>query len=362
MLPQLAGSINFLLIQSWSISDPDPLPGSEQAFRFSRRAGHSRHEYVFAGGGGGVLALMCVSVCVCGCLGEEKPLRFRVDDNPAEFHWCAPPDDMCKGWEQGNDGLAVLPQESSGGWTVWCFCGEKMEFRSIQEPCRLELPCACQTCGNFAYTGLRFLSPGDGIWHCPACGAAEQTKKGTQEPLGIPGSSELRMLREQGHVLLECARLSLGKDAAYKALGQEFHFGQSGVSAAVRAIHALRKIVPQQSDASLPVSAQKRRLLRLRDDEGGGRALTAALKESMCQDVKDTLLFGFANAGHVGLLRLLLEARCSANVQRKKDGCTPLHCAQIHGRKQAADVLVAHGASRDLRNDAGETPDDIAQK
>ena len=67
-----------------------------------------------------------------------------------------------------------------------------------------------------------------------------------------------------------------------------------------------------------------------------------------------------ADAGHASLLRLLLEARCSANVQRTKDGCSPLHCALVHGRHDAANVLVAHGASRALRNNAGERPDDLA--
>eukprot|EP00439_Symbiodinium_sp_Y106_P019606 s3189_g2.t1 len=281
-------------------------------------------------------------------LAQEAPLHFRADDSRVDYHWCAPDDDVCKRWEQ-NDGLATKPQDSDAGWTVWCFCGERMQLFSSEEPCRLELSCTCRICGKFAQTGLRFIATGDDIWHCATCGATEQTKKGSREPLGRPGSPELRMLREQGHVLLECVRMSLGKDAAYKALGQHFHFGQSGVADTVRAIHALRQIVPKQSDASLRVSAQKRRLLRLQDDDSSCRALASELKEDMSQDVKDTLLFGFANAGHASLLRLLLEARCSANVQRTKDGCSPLHCALVHGRHDAANVLVQTKKEKDVQ-------------
>ena len=370
--PQPAGSANFLLIQSWALPDPEPcsqicepiacsVSGICSTTVVATHVAATRWENL-------VCSTCVVSVAHASgmrphaplsMLAQEAPLHFRADDSRVDYHWCAPDDDVCKRWEQ-NDGLATKPQDSDAGWTVWCFCGERMQLFSSEEPCRLELSCTCRICGKFAQTGLRFIATGDDIWHCATCGATEQTKKGSREPLGRPGSPELRMLREQGHVLLECVRMSLGKDAAYKALGQHFHFGQSGVADTVRAIHALRQIVPKQSDASLRVSAQKRRLLRLQDDDSSCRALASELKEDMSQDVKDTLLFGFANAGHASLLRLLLEARCSANVQRTKDGCSPLHCALVHGRHDAANVLVAHGASRALRNNAGERPDDLA--
>ena len=215
--------------------------------------------------------------------------------------------DFCKLAE--TDGLARRPQSTPEGWEVWCFCGKKMDLFATDGRSRLELRYTCPACGEFAQTGFRFLSAGDAVWHCTSCASSEQAKKGTKEPLGIPGAPELRALREQGHVLLECARLSLGKDAAYRAVGKDFHFGQSGMSATINAIRALREILPAQSDAGLSASAQKRRLLRLQDDDISGCALTTALSEGMCQDVKDSLLFGYANAGHARLVTLLLQAR-----------------------------------------------------
>lgn len=63
----------------------------------------------------------------------------------------------------------------------------------------------------------------------------------------------------------------------------------------------------------------------------------------------------------LALGRLLLEWHADPNVVQA-GGWTPLHQAAAHGRREFAELLLAHGARTDVRSDDGRTPAEMARK
>eukprot|EP00418_Pyrodinium_bahamense_P053055 CAMPEP_0179185860 /NCGR_PEP_ID=MMETSP0796-20121207/92170_1 /TAXON_ID=73915 /ORGANISM="Pyrodinium bahamense, Strain pbaha01" /LENGTH=358 /DNA_ID=CAMNT_0020889829 /DNA_START=6 /DNA_END=1079 /DNA_ORIENTATION=- len=297
----------------------------------------------------------------------DDVLRFREGAGDLEQHWCPPPaEDIWKQWADGTDGLAArLPMKSEEHWRVWCFCGKEMVLHMVEEASRLEVDCFCHTCGKFAQRGVRFFAAGDAFWQCISCGAFERTKSAASaEPMGKPGCQQLRMLREHGHALIDCARGAIGKAAVYDALGQDFHFGDTGLAKTIDAIWRLRRAMPKEASKDQSLLSQQRVLLRLQDDDAGMAALSTALAGALSREVAEALLFGYACAGHSRLIAALLDSggSCDVNSRRRKDGCSALHCARFHGRDEAAAVLLARGADPSLRNAAGEMPSDVQKQ
>merc|ERR1711924_476140 len=108
------------------------------------------------------------------------------------------------------------------------------------------------------------------------------------------------------------------------------------------------------------VGEKRRKLLRLQDDDEGVATLSGSLACMQTSDA-ETLLHGYAAAGHARLLGVLLtSAACNVNAARAKDGCTALHLAQYRQHDEAMSVLLAHGADLNARNNWGETPSESA--
>lgn len=109
------------------------------------------------------------------------------------------------------------------------------------------------------------------------------------------------------------------------------------------------------------VAEKGRELLRLQNNIEG----VATLRERLpCLQPGDgeTLMHGFAIAGHARLLDVLLkDTAVNVNAMRPKDGCTALHLAQYHQHAEAIRVLLAHGADPHVRNKWGETPSESAR-
>jgi ankyrin repeat protein len=130
-------------------------------------------------------------------------------------------------------------------------------------------------------------------------------------------------------------------------LGGEFHFAASGVTSSMEGIRKLREAL---------VDEARRKLLRLKDDDEGVAALSEALPDVKLSDA-ESLLHGFAAAGHARLIEVLLaKSDCDVNASRLKDGCTALHIAQYRHHTHVVNVLLAHGADLNARNKWGETP------
>lgn len=62
------------------------------------------------------------------------------------------------------------------------------------------------------------------------------------------------------------------------------------------------------------------------------------------------------------LTKLLLDAGADPNATYEGEEWTPLHKAAHDGKAQAMQMLIAAGANRSLRNNAGKTPDDLARE
>jgi ankyrin repeat protein len=67
----------------------------------------------------------------------------------------------------------------------------------------------------------------------------------------------------------------------------------------------------------------------------------------------DTLLHIAAQVGDAGTVEMLLKA--GLDVDRIGDmGCTALHYAKMEKQGVVVDLLLAHGASKDIRNEFGK--------
>ncbi|WP_236546090.1 ankyrin repeat domain-containing protein [Stenotrophomonas sp. 364] len=66
-----------------------------------------------------------------------------------------------------------------------------------------------------------------------------------------------------------------------------------------------------------------------------------------------------ATRGSIEELETLLGAGADVN-SAGEHGCTPLHNAVEQGKYEAVEWLLRHGAQRGIRNEAGETPGQLA--
>lgn len=205
-------------------------------------------------------------------------------------------------------------------------------------------------CGKLGESVIR--PAGTVLLRCACCGATHSVANNeTGQPRGVPASPACRALRYQAHALVDC----LGKGRAYGGVlhGPEgqLHFASAGVASSIMGIQKLREAV---------VGEKRRKLLRLQDDDEGVATLSGSLACMQTSDA-ETLLHGYAAAGHARLLGVLLKATaCNVNAARAKDGCTALHLAQYRQQEEAVRVLLAHGADPNVRNKWGEKPSDSA--
>ncbi len=68
-----------------------------------------------------------------------------------------------------------------------------------------------------------------------------------------------------------------------------------------------------------------------------------------------------ANSGHLPGIRVLSCAGADVNKQDVY-GMTPLHYAALSGQRAAIIELISIGARKDIKNNDGDTPADIAGK
>ena len=65
--------------------------------------------------------------------------------------------------------------------------------------------------------------------------------------------------------------------------------------------------------------------------------------------------------GHEDLASLLVRSGC-VNINAQNElGDVPLHLAAYHQRSGIVEALLQHGAKRQIRNEEGKTPKDVAQ-
>lgn len=217
-----------------------------------------------------------------------------------------------------------------------------MTLETLQEAF---VECFACHCGRLGEGMVR--SAGSVLWRCGSCGATHSVAdRESGQPRGVPASPACRALRYQGHALIDC----LGKGRAYGGVlngpDGQLHFANSGVASSVAGVKKLRAAM---------VAEKAKNLLRLKDNDEGVATLSKELPNLNRSDI-DSLLHGYAAAGHVRLLEILLTSACDVNVARAKDGCTALHLAQYRHQVNAVQVLLAHGADPNVRNKWGETP------
>ena len=62
-------------------------------------------------------------------------------------------------------------------------------------------------------------------------------------------------------------------------------------------------------------------------------------------------MFEAAHGGHVAVAELLIAAGADVNLRNKNQygpGATPLHCAALTGNLEAVQLLLEHGADKEL--------------
>jgi ankyrin repeat protein len=82
---------------------------------------------------------------------------------------------------------------------------------------------------------------------------------------------------------------------------------------------------------------------------------------SISNNNEANLPIGAAGAGgRSAIVRLLVERGCPPDARASDQGYTALHLAAFHGDVELIAFLLHHGADRDLKTGAGETPYDLA--
>jgi len=79
-----------------------------------------------------------------------------------------------------------------------------------------------------------------------------------------------------------------------------------------------------------------------------------------------TALHMAAGCGHAEIVKLLLESLSESDRSKINSNCdprgrTPLHCATVSYRWDAAEVLLQYGADRNQKDDDGTTPSMLAE-
>jgi ankyrin len=67
-----------------------------------------------------------------------------------------------------------------------------------------------------------------------------------------------------------------------------------------------------------------------------------------------------AEHGSLSSAEILVEHKADVNAEGKKDGLTPLHLAAAHGQAELVSFLLARGAGKQVKDQGGKTPTDLA--
>jgi uncharacterized protein len=87
----------------------------------------------------------------------------------------------------------------------------------------------------------------------------------------------------------------------------------------------------------------------------------APLNSPSRNDLKAAPIQSAAAAGHVKIVRMLLEHQADPNV-REQGGYTPLHAAAQNGHEEMIRVLLFAGADPNIKSANGKLPVDLAKK
>lgn len=283
-------------------------------------------------------------------------LTFSSTEHAWDCHWCMPSEETWQGWlAESKGGLAAqLPKEHRSRlcrhrryWQVWCFCGQEMHLEKVSQSYVEEVTCHCCF---FAHRRQHVV--GQLQWKCGSCGMTH-TAKDSGEPIGIPCSRECKALRGHGHALVEL----LGKRRAYSSIfNGKFHFGNAGVKECIDAINILRLQLLQ------PHKLRNLKQLKKLSVKSEDIKLLEEWAPSLEVSDAELLLHSYAAAGHLDLVRVLLEAGvCSVNARREKDECTALHIAEYRQHDHVTQLLMEFGADPDALNKFGETPAQAGQ-
>ncbi|MDR3285786.1 MAG: ankyrin repeat domain-containing protein [Holosporales bacterium] len=77
------------------------------------------------------------------------------------------------------------------------------------------------------------------------------------------------------------------------------------------------------------------------------------------QDTQECTPLHWAASRHIGIVRVLLEARADKDA-KDNGGGTPLHWAVYYRQTEIVQVLLEAGADKDVQNKNGDTPLDLA--
>jgi len=143
------------------------------------------------------------------------------------------------------------------------------------------------------------------------------------------GGTALMYAAQYGYV--DAARLLIAHGANVMALGAKFGTALM-IAVLKRHLDMVDLLLQNGADVNAP-------------DVLGGTPLLRAVERDYV-DVAD---------------RLITDRSVDVNAT-DRSGMTALHMAAVTGNEQLADVLLAHGARKDMKNGNGETPADVAQR
>lgn len=214
-------------------------------------------------------------------------------------------------------------------------------------------------------------------------GSLEFTLEDYDSDFGLSTSSPVDLAIKKGHARLFTLALDKGIECDTATLSRAAKWGNE------KAVEVLldRGVSPNEDWVYAPqpllVAAEKNHvgIVRLLLSRGarvnqisriGETALSVATWEGSEEIVKLLLDYGAkvnlefrawvvsafhmaAAAGHLGVLRILLETERNVNIQNCH-GWTPLHLATKNSFAEAMELLIANGADTELRDDSGKTP------
>src|SRR5439155_803262 len=95
----------------------------------------------------------------------------------------------------------------------------------------------------------------------------------------------------------------------------------------------------------------------LKDRDPRGREDMA---ENTTMDEEETFIVAI-RGGELGKAKSMLAARPGL-IRSRRHGASPILIARYHGQQEMVDLLLEHGADRNMRDDKGQTAGDYARQ